>query len=196
MRPPDAWSSAWLCDSHGQVYPWQPFDSPSQGSLRKLQGAARVPIWLPWPLPDRWLVTGYARAGHVGTGAVACAVACSGPAPLGGPADMVILAEELGVGAGARYAGLSGSDPGSGFDAGPPHAKVHAYGHPLPLWSVDAGPDRAVFAGEALGCWLWIVLWPVEAAILLLEPLILADLRETRQALDIPYGALSPRLTL
>lgn len=108
---------------------------------------------------------------------------------------MLVFAEEPGVGAGARYAGLDGTDPGAGFDAGMPHAKVHAYGHPLPLWSIDAAPDRAAFVGEALACWLWVVLWPAEAGVLLLEELTLADLRETQHELDIPYGALSPRLT-
>lgn len=195
LHPPGPWSSAWLCDSHGQVHPWRPASRPCTDSLRVIQQDARVPIWLPWPLPDRWLVTGYARAGDDRTGAVASAVACSGPAPLGGPADLVLIAEELGVGAGARYAGLHGPDPGAGFDVGPPHAKVHAYGHPLPLWSIDAGPDRAVFVGEALGRWLWAVLWPAEAGVLMVEPLTLADLRDTRHALDIPYGAPSPRLT-
>jgi hypothetical protein len=49
-----------------------------------------------------------------------------------------------------------------------------------------------VFAGEALANWLWTVLWPDSAGILMLEELSLRDLRET--SLDLPYGAFCPRL--
>jgi hypothetical protein len=58
---------------------------------------------------------------------------------------------------------------------------------------VDA-PDRAAFAGEMLGNWLWVVLWPDTAGVLLVEPLTLRDLRDPDQDLDLPFGAASPRL--
>lgn len=153
-------------------------------------------MWLPWPLPDRWLVTGFAYAGDEHTGARACAVACSGPAPLGGPGEMVLVAEEPGVGLGATYAGLPGPDPGEGFGGGAPHAKLHIRGHPAPLWSIDSGSDRAVFVGEAMGQWLWAVLWPAAAGVLFLERVELTDLRDAGHELDLPYGALSPRIAM
>ena len=91
------------------------------------------------------------------------------------------------------WAGLPGPDPGEGLATGAPHAFVR-YGHrDFPLWHVDA-PDRAAFAGEMLGNWLWVVLWPDTAGVLLLETLPLRDLRDPGQDLDLPFGAASPRL--
>jgi hypothetical protein len=51
-----------------------------------------------------------------------------------------------------------------------------------------------VFAGEVLASWLWMILWPDTAGTLLLETLSLRDLRDPGQELDVPFGALSPRL--
>ena len=65
--------------------------------------------------------------------------------------------------------------------------------HDFPLWQVNS-PDRAVFAGEVKGLWLWVVLWPDTAGTLLVEPLALRDLRDPGQDLDLPFGAASPRL--
>lgn len=151
-------------------------------------------MWIPWPLPTGWLVTGFADAGDERSGARACAVALSGPCVTGGPADLLLLAEEPGIGLGAYFAGLPGPDPGAGFSASPPHAKVEIGGHPVSLWSVDGDPGCAVYVGEALGHWLWVVLWPAEAGLLMLEQLVLRDLRADDMAFDLPFGAFSPRL--
>ena len=85
---------------------------PSTAGLEGLLRGAAVPIWLPWPLPPGWLVTGFAGAGDERSGTRGCAVAVSGPNPVGGPGEMVLVSEELGVGLGARFAGLDGPDPG------------------------------------------------------------------------------------
>jgi hypothetical protein len=152
-----------------------------------------VPVWLPWPLPEGWLVTGIARAGDERSGVRGCVVAVSGPNPVGGPGEMLLISEELGVGLGARFAGLDGPDPGSDVASGPPHAMVRFGHHEFPLWHVEA-PERAAFVGEAMGCWLWLVLWPDTAGMLLVEPLDLVDLRDPGLDLDLPFGAPSPRL--
>ncbi len=55
-------------------------------------------------------------------------------------------------------------------------------------------PGAAAFAGEVLGNWLWIILWPDTAGVLMLERLSLRDLRDPGQDLDLPFGAKSPRL--
>jgi len=158
---------------------------------------SRVPVWVPWPLPTGWLVTGFAGAGDERSGTRATVVAVSGPSLTQGPADLLIIAEEPGVGLGAAFAGLDGTDPGTGFDQGPPHAKIDVKGHPCSLWCVTAAPDRAVYAGEALGNWLWVVVWPAEAGYLItLAELSLRDLRDQDQALDLPFGAFSPRLAV
>lgn len=193
VHEPGPWSSAWRCDAHGEVVPLYPVRSPSRDGLLGLLRTAAVPVWVPWPLPAGWLVTGFAGAGDERSGLRACVVALSGPNPVGGPGDMLIIAEEPGVGLGAYLAGLTGPDPGDGFAAAPPDARVRFAGREFPLWTVDA-PDRAVFAGEAMANWLWLVLWPDTAGLLLVEPLMLRDLRDPGPHLDLPFGALSPRL--
>jgi hypothetical protein len=194
VRAPNYWSSDWTCGSHGAVLPLQPPKSPSNQGLKGVLRDARVPVWVPWPLPIGWLVTGFLHAGDDRTGSRACAVALSGPALLSGPADMLLVAEEIGVGLGAYFAGLDGPDPGGVFESSPPHAKAEIRGHPVSLWAVEAEPDRAVYVGEALGRWLWAVLWPSDAGVLMLEQLNLRDLRDPDMALDLPYGASCPRL--
>ncbi len=191
LTPPSAWSSAWVCSAHGEVAPLRPPGRPSRTALEAVRRRARVPIWVPWPLPLGWLVTGFAEAGDERTGALAVAVALSGPSPVGGPADLVLVAEEPGVGLGSSYAGQPGPDPGVGFGVSAPNAKAEIDGHPVAMWAVRA-ESAAAYAGEALANWLWAVLWPDSAGVLMLEGLGLHDLRDS--ALDLPYGALCPRL--
>jgi hypothetical protein len=200
LHEPGPWSSDWACDVHGAVLPRQPAKRPGPEGLAAVLRDARVPVWAPWPLPQAWLVTGFATVGDDRTGARATAVAVSGPGLLGGPADMVLIAEEPGVGLGAYYAGLEGADPGEVFDGSPPHVKLDVSGpsatcgRTVPMWAVGDEPDRAVYVGEAMGDWLWAVLWPADAGVLMLERQNLIDLREPGMELDLPYGAQSPRL--
>jgi hypothetical protein len=190
---PTAGSREWRCDLHGEVYPLAPARLPTTEGLRALVRQARVPVWLPWPLPAGWLVTGFTGAGDARSGTRASALALSGPNPLGGLAEMLIVAEEPGVGLGAGLAGLPGPDPGEGFTACPPAAAVTVAHHDAPLWLVEAA-GQAVFAGEADGSWVWLELWPDTAGTLLVEPLLLRDLRDPEHDLDVPFGALSPLL--
>ncbi|WP_407952009.1 DUF6758 family protein [Plantactinospora sonchi] len=164
-----------------------------------------VPLWCPWPLPSAWTITGVGWAGDDRSGVRATAVACSGPSPLGGgPADLVLVAEEPGVGLGARLAGTTGIDPGPELtdaltEAGPGHAervapaKVTAGGHPTPLWAVKSPTDRSAYAGEARGIWLYAITWPASAGYLLAEDVVLHDLAEWTPS-ELVYGAPSPYL--
>lgn len=196
VHPPNLWSSAWRCDAHGAVHPLQPVVQPTPELVTSIASQSGVPVWLPWPLARGWLVTGLAAAGDERTGARASAVACTGPAPLGGVGELVLVAEEPGVGLGARYAGLTGPDPGGVADERPPDVKIQAAGHPTPMWTLEGTPqDRAVYVGEALGCWIWAVLWPDSAGFLLIDDFALIDLRDAGHELDLPLGALSPRLS-
>ncbi|PNG93053.1 hypothetical protein SMF913_28518 [Streptomyces malaysiensis] len=182
---------------HGTVHPLQPVVPPSVEALVVVTNRARVPVWMPWPLPVGWLFTGVACAGDDRSGGRATAVACSGPGPLGGVGELLLIAEELGVGLGARFAGIPGPDPGPGMRVDkPPHVKVLAAGRPTPLWHVEGTPDdRAVFAGEACGLWLWAVVWPEQTGLLMYDEMVLTDLRDAGAEVDlVPCGALSPRL--
>lgn len=195
LHAPGLWSSAWTCVAHGSVQPLQPVVQPTAEVLHSVAAQAAVPVWLPWPLARGWLVTGLASAGDDRTGGRATAVACTGPAPLGGVGELVLVAEEPGVGLGAHFAGLDGPDAGSVPDDRPPDAKIHAAGHPTAMWTLSTAEDRAVYVGEALGCWIWAVLWPESAGFLLIDEFSLIDLRDAGHDLDVPFGALSPRLT-
>lgn len=195
LHAPNAWSSAWRCGVHGDVPPLHTH-RPSDAAFDAVRRDARVPVWMPWPLPAGWLVTGFAAAGDERTGGLATVVALSGPSVTWGPADMLLIAEEPGIGLGAAYAGLAGPDPGDGLGTGPPHAKVDVRGHPAALWCVDGVPaDRAAYVGEALGNWLWAIAWPAEVGCLIaLAEFGLRDLSDPDQVIDLPYGAFSPRL--
>jgi hypothetical protein len=194
VTAPGLRASAWTCPWHGSVAPLQPVPPLTPQAVVAAARASGVPMWAPWPLPPAWLVTGVRLAGDERGPGRAAAVAVSGPAPLGGVADLVLVAEEPGVGLGARLAGLSGPDPGPGFDSGAPSAKVEAAGRPCALWEVAGAADRSAFVGEAAGCWLWAVVWPETAGLVVHDHLEMLDLRDPGHSLDLPFGAPSPRL--
>jgi len=192
-------SSAWLCAEHGDVAPLYLANGPVTAEVLEWTAkTAQVPVWVPWPLPPGWLVSGLAHAGDDRTGARATVVAVSGPAPLGGTGELVLVSEEPGIGLGARYAGLPGPDAGPDApylsERTAPHARVHAAGHPTALWAVDGGQDRSAYVGEALGQWLWVVAWPETVSLVVLDRLVLVDLRAAGHEVDLPFGAASPRL--
>ena len=194
LRPPGLMSSEWECAVHGAVAPYLPVARASGEGVRQLAARSAVPVWSPLPLLPGWTLAGLARAGAERDGVRATAVAFGGPSPLGGPADLVLVAEAPGTGLGARLAGTDGPDAADAVQ-GAPDAKVLAAGHLTPLWRVAGAADRAAFVGEALGVWLWAVLWPPAAELVLLEHVELHDLRhEVHAGLDLPIGAPTTRL--
>jgi hypothetical protein len=107
---------------------------------------------------------------------------------------MLLVAEEPGVGLGARYAGVEGIDPGAVLQRPPTPRSRRPATRPR-CGAPDSAPDRAAFVGEALGVWLYAVLWPPSSELLLIEDLELHDLRDARHAGEIlPLGAPSSRL--
>jgi hypothetical protein len=128
----------------------------------------------------------------------ATALVVSGPVPFGfGPADVVFVAEELGVGLGAGLGGLAGLDPGPALSTlvatSAPHAKVRVGRHPTPLWAVVGGAGRSVYVGEARAAWLYAIAWPPAAAYLLADGITLHDLASSLPS-ELVYGADSGRL--
>jgi hypothetical protein len=174
-------------------------DQPTLAVLESVCEKIRIgsgpatPFWVTWPLMYGWTLTGVAWAGDDRQGPRATAVSFSGPAPLAdGPADVVIVAEEPGVGLGAGLAGLTGLDPGD-IDARFRGAEVRADGHPTPLWAVASPPDRSTYVGEARGMWLYAITWPAQAGYVLAEDVVLCDMTD-RIPGELVFGAPSRRL--
>src|SRR4051794_40294887 len=118
VHPPGLLDPAWRCADCGPVTPfYAPAHIDDEGVALAVAQADGTPVWSPWPLPPGWLVTGVGWAGDGRSCARATVVALSGPAPVtDGPADLLLVAEEPGVGLGTRLAGLAGTDPGRYLD--------------------------------------------------------------------------------
>ena len=194
VREPGLWSSAWQCDQHGEVIPYHACPKPSREALEAASVRSHAPWWMPYPSLIGWTVSGFGHCGDDARGTRASAVCFSGPNPLGGPVDLLLIAEEPGVGLGAHFAGLDGMDPGDVFGT-PADAHIEADGHACPLWAVPCAEDRVAYVGEALGLWLWVVTWPPAASVLLLDQLKCTDLRDNRPAREsLVCGAPSPHM--
>jgi hypothetical protein len=195
--------SEWRCDACGPVQPLYVAEHISLEILAATCDKIRstesgVPLWCPWPLLPGWMVTGVAWAGDDRGGPRATAVALSGPAPLSdGPADVVFVAEEPGIGLGNRLAGIPGPDPGpflrNSLETTAAHAKVRAAGHPTPLWAVKSLEDRSAYVGEAKGMWLYAIAWPAPAGYVLADRILLHDLTDSLPS-ELVFGAPSPNL--
>jgi hypothetical protein len=195
LHEPGLWSSAWECARHGPVDPYTVMEHSGAEALAHVVERAKVPVWLPRPAPLGWLVSGVGFAGDQRTGARATVTAMCGPGPLGGAADLLVVAEEPGIGLGARHAGLAEPDPGDSVGRGQPDARVLAAGHLTPLWSVPTTADRAVFVGEAKAAWLWLLVWPAAAGVMVYDDTVLSDLCETPADPAPEFGSVTPRLT-
>ena len=185
----------WTCDAHGVVEPLHPALPAEAYHLSDVASSAAVPVWLPWPVPLGWTVSGVRRT--TGTGpSRAVAVGLLGPGVTTRQAELVIVAEEPGVGLGASYAGIGTTDPGPEVASLPSDTKVTADGRPTALWSLPVS-DRAAYVGEASGLWLWVVAWPVTEWMVVHDDLRLVDVRAPENRLhlaELPVGPLSPRL--
>jgi hypothetical protein len=49
--------------------------------------------------------------------------------------------------------------------------------------------------GEAAGVWLWAIAWPQTALGVLLDQFEVRDIRDMEWLPDLPFGAISPRLS-
>ena len=169
------------CPVHGSLPPlWRPDDVSYDEFAEHLLLAADFPTYLPWPMSPGWAVTDFGVVTDDVRGARASVTCVSGTSELDGPVDVFVVAEEAGVGLGARVASIVGDDPGHEIGDGPAMVRVRIASQQVPLWTVstsgsDADFDRSVFAGEASGRWLWIVLRPASAMLLLRDDWILRD---------------------
>jgi hypothetical protein len=189
----------WHCLDHGRIVPlWRPPTAGYDTLAEHLQRCHGVPTLLPWPLSPGWSVTDFGCVCDGRRDARASMTSCGGASDLDGVVELTVVSEEPGVGLGSRCAGIERTDPGAEIGDGPAHAKVRIDGHPISLWSVSTsdGPhifDRSVFAGEAHGRWLWLVLRPASAALLLNDEWILCDINTLGpELIDLPFGGNPP----
>lgn len=189
----------WRCPDHGAIDPlWRPSQARYEALAEHLGHCGQSPTLVPWPLPPGWTITDFGCVAAPGQDARASLASCRGLTDPDGLVELTVLSEEPGVGLGARCAGIDHTDPGAEVGHGPPLARVRIDGVSLPLWSVStshtgAAFERSVLAGEAHGRWLWLILRPASAALLLGDEWVLADLGSLGPALiDVPFGANPP----
>lgn len=171
------------CPSHGVQPPlWRPEAASYDAFTAHLQRAAGFPTYLPWPMGSGWRVSDFGVvAGDDGPAAtVTCVSGTTGP---DGRVDVLVVVEEPGVGLGGRCAGLDGTDPGADFGQGPPTVRVRVGSQGVALWPVSTAAaevelDRSVVAGEVTGRWLWLVLHPASAVLLLADEWWLRDVAD------------------
>ncbi|MBA3266020.1 MAG: hypothetical protein H0T14_06570 [Nocardioidaceae bacterium] len=174
-------------------------------------GRIGAPLWVPWPIPDGWSFAGLA---HTETARrPATVTSWSARDPFGDPTEILFVSEEAGTGLGAQLAGFPLNYPTGEVGIGPPHAKFDVAGHVVSLWAVEAKEspslaeeddavsvvlkDRAVYAGEAAGRWLWVIVHPAEAGVIVIQPLSLFDAHTLGAELTLlPVCELSPRLVI
>jgi hypothetical protein len=185
---------AWSCPDHGVVRPlWRPEEASYDGFVAHLERADGFPTYLPWPLSPGWQITDFAVVAD-DRGATASLTCVSGPSELDGPVDVLVIAEEAGVGLGARCAGTTGDDPGTELGDGPASARLRIGSQTVSLWPISTSGetgewDRSVVVGEAAGRWLWLVLRPASAALALPQLGALVDVADLGPTLvSLPFG--------
>lgn len=187
----------WSCRVHGPVpVLWRPGTVSYDAFAAHLEQAGSFPTYLPWPMVAGWRVSDFGVVRDVG-GARATVTGTSGTSLLDGPVDVLVVTEEPGTGLGGRVARLVSSDP-AGVGEGSPVAKVRVDAASVSLWQVstsaaDGEFDRMVLAGETHGRWLWMVLRPASAILLLRDEWILRDVAVSGPALvEMEFGGPAP----
>jgi hypothetical protein len=194
----------WVCPEHGPMPALRRPDEASYDAFAEvLSAAGDFPTYLPWPMSPGWTVSDFAVVAAPGESATAKAtLTCSsGTSALDGPVDVFVVSEESATGLGSRCAGTRDLDPGPEIGVGPPTVRVRIGSKSVPLWSVstvssaggDRELDRSVVAGEADGRWLWVVLRPASAILLLRDEWILRDVSGIGPPLvEMPFGGPTP----
>src|SRR6478736_6373076 len=163
-------SGGWSCPEHGPTEPLlRPPYATYDAFAAHLVGSAGFPTYLPWPMSPGWSVTDFAAVGDEPGRTRATLTCSSGTSELDGPVDVVVVAEEVGV-----------------------------ESQDVALWPVSTSAlggelDRSVVVGEAQGRWLWIVLRPASAVLLLRDDWMLRDVSSLgAPLLEVSYGGPTP----
>ena len=189
----------WTCPEHGSVEPlWRPAAASYDAFAAHLVAAGAFPTYLPWPMSPGWHVTDFGVVGATPERPAATMTCCSGTSELDGAVEVMVVSEEPGTGLGARCAGTVGSDPGREVGDGPPAVHIRVGTHDVAMWAVSTSADghefdRTVLAGEAGGRWLWLVLRPASAVLLLRDSVVLRDVSGIGPPLvELPFGGPPP----
>jgi len=190
---------SWSCPEHGATAAlWRPQEATYEAFAAHLRTAGSFPTYLPWPMSPGWSISDFGCVSDGREDATATVTCTTGTSELDGPVDVLVVAEEPGTGLGARCARTRHIDPGSEIHDRPPTARVRIGSQAVNLWDVstsatDGEFDRSVVAGEAGGRWLWMVLRPASALLLLRDDWILRDVSEVGPPLvEMPFGGPGP----
>lgn len=202
-RPVTRDAAGWACFDHGVVTPlWRPGEASYDAFVAHLERAGDFPTWLPWPMGPGWHVSSFGVVGGGDSPVRGTVTACSGTSALDGPVDVLVVSEEAGTGLGNRVARLPGNTPGELGDD-PPLTRVRVEQLSVPMWplSTSAAPagapdvelDRFVLVGEESGRWLWLVIRPASAMLLLRDEWILRDAARVGPPLvEVSFGGPDP----
>ncbi|WP_234412327.1 DUF6758 family protein [Nocardioides sediminis] len=184
-RPVVRADGGWACRDHGPVTAlWRPVEASYEAFVEHLERAGGFPTLLPWPLGPGWHISGFGVVAGADEGPQATVTCSSGTSAIDGPVDVLVVTEEPGTGVGTRVARLPGDTPGDLGDD-PPLTKVRVGHVSVPMWPVSTSSapagtpgvelDRFVLVGEESGRWLWLVIRPASAMLLLRDEWILRD---------------------
>jgi hypothetical protein len=183
------------CADHGNVIPlWRSATADYSTFADVMLRSAGMPTYLPWPMSPGWTIADFGCVAGPEGPALATVTTTVGASALDGDVEVTVVAEEPGVGLGARAAGTTRADPGGSVGVGPASVRLRVDSHPVPLWAVPSGDAddllaRSVFAGESGGRWLWLVMRPASAALLLRDEWLLADVGGFGpEAIEMPFG--------
>lgn len=187
------------CAQHGSVVPlWRSATSDYTTFTEVVRRAAELPTYLPWPMSPGWSIADFGCVAGGDGPALATVTTTIGASALDGEVEVTVVSEEPGVGLGSRVAGTETAEPGDAVGQGAASIRVRVDARPVPMWVLPSSDDddllaRAAFVGEAGGRWLWLVMRPASAALLLRDDWLLADASGFGpEAIEMPFGGPPP----
>ena len=168
---------------------------PTTTTFAELGGSGEdLPIYLPWPMSPGWSISDFGCV-TAGDRAYATVTTTVGTSDLDGPVEVTVVAEDPGSGwvpaAPVRRTTTRAtrSVSASTRSRSAPGAARSRCGSSTPR--IGDALATSVFAGEADGRWLWLVVRPASAALLLRDEWLLADVTGFGpEALEMPFGGL------